>query len=381
MPRNPRPPLRPALTLAVGAALSALVPGPSPAADISAPAPASSQPPARLCVLERSVAQDRGHWQVDYRLRYEGPAGLVVRPSDLFARVEGDVSNSRVPGHAAPLASSLVVSGGSGPTATAELLAAEEEARRCREHAVLLVWQGGHDDAPAPPGSTRVPPKDPAVRPASAEADTAPRPLLSLDPGGEFRARLRLEHQHAVFGDYDPLLGTRRVEIRAGEAALFDTLELLAEHRRARAEGDWPAPPSDRCDTRIFLSAPDSLHLEAHIPGNGYYRFPERPVRYGTRMRLRFWYLIAPGTEGECRARLAQYRDSSTASWKPLPDGCHEEHLPVVGRWVKVERVFRTESEATTLALDFRILGSEQVGELWVDDVTLEPVHETAVGP
>ena len=86
----------------------------------------------------------------------------------------------------------------------------------------------------------------------------------------------------------------------------------------------WPAPPEDRRDTRLFVSGPDSLHLEAHIPGNQYYRFPERPVRYGTKMRLRFWYLIASGTEGECRARIAQYKDTPTA-WKVLSDGAAAE--------------------------------------------------------
>ena len=139
-------------------------------------------------------------------------------------------------------------------------------------------------------------------------------------------------------------------------------------------------PPEDRRDTRHYVSAPDSLHLEAHIPGNQYYRFPERPVRYGTKMRLRFWYLIAAGTEGECRARVAQYKDTPTA-WKVLTDGAHEEVLTTVGRWVKVERVFRTETEATTLALDFRISGGAEVGEMWIDDVSLEPVVTTSTQP
>jgi hypothetical protein len=51
-----------------------------------------------------------------------------------------------------------------------------------------------------------------------------------------------------------------------------------------------------------------------------------------------------------------------------------------VGRWVHVERIFRTEPEATTLALDFRIVGAD-VGELWIDDVLLEPVGAGPEGP
>ena len=96
-------------------------------------------------------------------------------------------------------------------------------------------------------------------------------------------------------------------------------------------------------------------------------------------MRLRFWYLVAPGTRGECRARVVQYKDAPTA-WKVLSDGCRDEPLSVVGRWTRVDRVFRTEADATSLALDFRIAGAE-VGELWIDDVTLEPLDADACGP
>jgi hypothetical protein len=196
---------------------------------------------------------------------------------------------------------------------------------------------------------------------------------LSLAPGATVRVRLRLEHQHFLYGDYDPLLGLRAVELHLGAAALRDVVPIDREQYLAQPRYSWPQPPEDRRDTRHFVSGPDSLHLEAHVPGNQYYRFPERPVRYGTKLRLRFWYLIAAGTEGDCRARIAQYKDTPTA-WKVLTDGAQEQVLTTVGRWTKVERIFQTEPDATTLALDFRIGGSSDIGELWIDDVTLEPV-------
>jgi hypothetical protein len=83
--------------------------------------------------------------------------------------------------------------------------------------------------------------------------------------------------------------------------------------------------------------------------------------------------LIAAGTEGECRVRIAQYKDTPT-SWRMLNSGGFEKCLKTVGRWTKVEHVFTTESEATTLALDFRITGDTDVGEMWIDEVSLEPV-------
>jgi hypothetical protein len=65
--------------------------------------------------------------------------------------------------------------------------------------------------------------------------------------------------------------------------------------------------------------------------------------------------------------------DTPTA-WKVLNEGAHDLDLTIVGRWTKVERVFRTESDTTTLALDFRINSNSDLGEMWIDDVDLVPL-------
>src|SRR4051812_41664508 len=46
----------------------------------------------RLVHLRRSTSQDQGAWVIDYQLRYLGPGGVVVLPSELRASVEGWVS-------------------------------------------------------------------------------------------------------------------------------------------------------------------------------------------------------------------------------------------------------------------------------------------------
>ena len=71
------------------------------------------------------------------------------------------------------------------------------------------------------------------------------------------------------------------------------------------------------------------------------------------------------GTEGDFRARVAQYRESPNA-WKVLSDGGSEHAFTAAtGRWIKFERIIKTEPEATTLALDFRIANAD-FGEVWV---------------
>jgi hypothetical protein len=369
-----------AFFLIVGSAFS-LAPGASLGAEPSA---------GVLTVVERSIVQDQGSWQVDYQLRHEGPTFAVATAADIHAKVVGWVSNSRVASHAVPRLSTLtVVAGPAGLSGLADVIASDDEAQRCRERAIVQVWP---PDAPedAPLVVTTVPSepsRDAASSRSSSASDSASAsterpPLLSLAPGTLVRVRLRLEHQHVIYGDYDPLLSQRTVELHLGGTVLRDVVPMDREQYLALPRTGWPAPPQERRDPRHFISAPDSLHLEAHVPGNGYYRFPERPVRYATRMRLKFWYLVATGTEGQCRARIAQYKDTPTA-WKVLSEGAHEECLTQVGRWVRVERIIRTEPDATTLALDFRICdpNNTNIGEMWIDDVSLEPVAAGPAGP
>jgi hypothetical protein len=172
------------------------------------------------------------------------------------------------------------------------------------------------------------------------------------------------------------------VELKLGGSTLRDSWLLNREEKLPRLGlAPWPAPgdpPPDRLDARIFVSAPDSLHLEAHVPGNQLYRFKECPVRYATRMRLRYWYLIAPGTQGECKARIVQYRDAPNL-FRILSEGDIDQTLTTVGRWVKVDRVLLTEPEATSLTLEFRLSGD--IGEMWIDDVSIEPLDDQSEGP
>ena len=316
----------------------------------------------RLTVVERVLTQDQGDWQIDYCLRLEGSKPLALAPAELGARVEGWLSNSRVAVHATPRRSECVIAGQGGPMAAADVISSPDESLRCRERAVLRVWAGKACDAAPPRGG-----------------DPEPLKPVAVEPGGLIRVRLRLEHQHCLYGDYDPLLGRRELELRLGADTIRDLLPLDREQYLAQPKDAWGEPPEDHKDTRHFVSGPDSLLLEASVPGSQYFRFPERKVRYSSRMRLRFWYMVAPGTEGEFKARVAQYRESPNA-WKVLSDGGSEHTLKAVGRWVKFEKVIKTEAEATTLALDFRIAGAE-IGEVWVDDVTLEPIDAAPGGP
>ena len=234
--------------------------------------------------------------------------------------------------------------------ATSDVITSNNESQQCRECLVASIWS---DDLGMPSNSCIA--------------------LISIAPGVKVHVRLRLEHQHVLFGNYDPLLGLQTINVTLGSHTLCDEVPLDREHYLAQPRYMWPDPPSDRRDTRHFISMPDSLHLEAHISGHQSYRYPDCPVRYGAKVLLRFWYLTASGTEGECRVELDQYKDTPT-SWHPLTDGKVEQTLNTVGRWTKVEQAIRLDNEATTVALSFRIISETNVGEMWIDNVSLEPI-------
>jgi hypothetical protein len=326
-----------------------------------------STPERRWSLVHRVIAQDQGDWQVDYRLRLDAGPAAALAPGDLAASVDGWVSNSRVPAHAVPRRSSPKVEGAGGGTMAHEVIGSTDEAKQCRERLVLRIWSAA---APEPP-----------PRPKNAPPN-APDPLASVEvaPGGVLCVRIRLEHEHFLYGAYDPLLGHRAVELKLGPTLLRDTVPLDREHYLAQAKATWPEPPEDRRDTRHFISGPDSLHLEAHINGNQYFRFPDRPVRYGTRMKLSYWYLVAPGGEEEFHVKISQYKEGPNG-FQILSAGASEVSHGVVGRWTRVERIVRTEPEATSVALDFKICNNADVGEVWIDDVKLEPAAAGPSGP
>jgi hypothetical protein len=339
------------------------------AASVAVPgslAEAGETAPRALGIASRSVVQDRGDWQVEYRVRYHGSSGLIVTAEEVVVRVEGWVSNSRIPGHSVPRWSSQTISGPSRLEAAAELIASDDEERRCRERISVRMWAEGPEGKPVGPVLESSVPGSPPGKAVPA--------VLSLAPGAIMRVQLRLEHQHVVYGNYDPLLGVRTVELRLGTVWVQDTLPLDREQYVAQAPRATFLVPEEHRDTQYYRSAPDSLHVAAYMPGCAYFRFPEVPVRYNTTMRLRFSYMIAAGSEGTCRARITQFKDSPIA-WKVLADGRRDVRLTAVGRWSQVELVFRTEPTATTLALDFRIEGEQvEVGEFWIDDISLAPV-------
>lgn len=326
---------------------------------LSATGLGDEKPDCRLVLMDRQIAQHNSRWSVRYEVSYEGDQSLDLSASDVGVRYEGWVANSRCPSHGVPRKSQAQFTLAETNPLVTPVINSTNEKQRCRERIALAV------------STSEEPPDEPSV------SKTAFLPLR-LSPGQRFWLYLILEHDHFLHGTYDPLLGAREVEFQIGPCRLLDSVPLDQEQAPAAPQVKLSAPSKERLDDRQYRSAPDSLYLAADVPGFQYFRFDDMPVRYGTRFRLSFWYLVAVGTEGTCHARVMEYQDTPNA-WYRL-DGGFDEQLPVQGRWQRFEQTFRTMGDTTTMALDFRIVGAN-VGELWIDDVELVPLYAESDKP
>ena len=324
-----------------------------------------------LSLVDRVVTQDQGSWIIDYRLRNATPSGIIITPEEVGLKVKGWVSNSRVTSHAVPRWLSLTITPCVSPTAFYKVINAVDESQRCRERLAIQVWEEDRGRSDSEVSGTSLDSLPIALAPATSSGVISISPL-SLSPGDTMHLQLRIDHEHILYGDYDPLLGVRIIDLVIGDSCIRDVLPFDREQYIAQPKYTWPNPPEERRDTRHFVSAPDSLHLEADVHGHQSYRYQECPVRYNTKMKLRFWYLIASGTEGECRLHIGQNKDTPLA-WRQLHEASFKEHLTTIGRWMKYERIIQTHPEATRLILEYKIMGEFGAGEMWIDDLSLEP--------
>ena len=154
--------------------------------------------------VNRSVRQDQGAWVIDYRLRCTGKNGIIITPEDIIIKAEGWVSNSRVVSHAIPRRSSLLVSQATNLTASSEVIPALDALRQCREKLQVCLWAENQ--------SFINPNCRPVNFPRGIAAETMvaglPKPVtflpLSLAANCIIRIQLRFEHEHVLYGDYDP---------------------------------------------------------------------------------------------------------------------------------------------------------------------------------
>ena len=159
-----------------------------------------------LVILNRSVTQEQGEWIVNYRVRYTGKTGVIVTPDEIVVKAEGWVSNSRVPSHALPRWSSLVLCCGQDLSTVSDVVAATEEAQRCRERLVVSFWTEDQKPPSTRSGNTNKVGKQICDAAVVGLADSTAIFPLSLSPEAILRVRLRFEHQHILYGEYDPLL-------------------------------------------------------------------------------------------------------------------------------------------------------------------------------
>ena len=343
-------------------------------------------------IKSTQIGQANGKWEITETIKYNGEKLLAVYPRDIeinYGDKEQYVSNSKIIPHTIPRISYSKFNLGETNSLPITVIANTNDRQRCKEKITVSFLVVDKFKTGLNKFST------PVYRPLDRLEE------LSLNPGNTFQVAYTIDHEHFLYGTYDPLLGERKFIIRLGDHKIHSTFDLSSEVNPVIVTPKLNKPPEERMDTRQFRSAPDSLYIAADIPGYQYFRFDDMPVRYSDTFKLSFWYLIAIGTGGNCHVRIMEYQDTPNA-WYRLEGGFDkelhlesfsqdsinnlltskkndkekeakqvEEKLKIQGKWQKIETIFKLQNETTTMALDFRIVGAN-VGEMWIDDINLE---------
>jgi hypothetical protein len=327
-------------------------------------------------VVFRGSHQDQNAWIIDYRLKYQGSGELWLNPQDVTAKIDGWVSNSRLEFHNVPRKATTTIenkeslTGSSAPIFTKINEDGSKTDEKCEEQVSISIWI---KNGILPPNVFTA-----TTNPPLVQYPVFDRPICIIR-NDIINIRIKLEHYHIIYGDYDVLLGVRDISLDMGFYHIKDIFHLDKEEYVAYPQFEPHKIPEERLDNRYSMSG-QSLHLTADVPGNQYYRYPEQPVRYSSKMRLSFWYLIANGTEGECKFRVAQYKETPIA-WKPLYNEADEQRLRVVGQWTKFERIINTTAETTKVTVEFKINSECDIGKMWIDNFVLEHVNQVKQGP
>lgn len=302
----------------------------------------------QLILLDRQISQESGGWKIVYKIKYCDEEKIELLGPDIDLEYDAWVSNSSCPPHTIPKKSAVKINLAEINSTQTTIIASSNDRNRCRER-ISIAFSLNLEEEPFKNRIYWIP--------------------LKLTPQKEFWCYLKIEHEHFLYGTYDPLLGERDLKIRFGGFYFIDNLPLDEEYYPAQAKIQLNKVPEERLDDRQFRSAPNSLFLAADIPGLQYFRFDDLPIKYSSQLKISFYYLIAHGTEGACQARVIEYQDTPNA-WYRL-EGGFDEQLTIDGRWRKFEQTFRLRNDTTTIALDFRIIGAN-IGEMWIDDVSIE---------
>ena len=299
-----------------------------------------------LIKTSREVRQDKGTWVVSYKLRSPFGEEAFVRRSDVVMTLAGTASNSAVPGDGVCREFRIIASD------------AEKSPGNFGRHAIHL------DESDA--RSCRM-----AIRVEMGDKDAA-----VISPGRDLDLRIFFEHNHFVYGIWEPILGNWSLGVDMGEFQFRDRLKLdMAE--RARPDLAINVGEGSRDET-YSKSAVNSVYFASHDPCKNNVSVNNIPVRYGTKLRFSFRYLVAVGTEGEPCVELRQETDVGNM-WKRIYDADMTIVLTTVGKWHEYSGIINVDGSGSLLDVRFR-LASSDVGEVWISDLQLKEVGFSASG-
>lgn len=289
----------------------------------------------RFKIEREKIDLHRNSRTICYRLEYLGSEPFFVSPDNIDINYRGeDLANSRLASHSYPRSSS------------AHFLANTKRGvpviKNCQE---ILTAE---------------------IR--SEQAGPKIKEEIALNHGDCLWLILTIEHHH-LLQHYDALGGKRIFEFLIGENLLRDEFFAVPDDGGRKEKARLSEIPPERRDLESHRPR-QPLFLCTNVAGLQFFRFDDIPVPPNSPWQISFRYFVAAGSDGDCYFRLSQYQDEPH-QWIKLASG-FDLPLEILGSWQTLTRKFTTSYETTTIAFDFRLVGSSAAA-VWIDDIKIEP--------
>ena len=389
-------------------------------------------------ILRQDITQQGGTWEVTLTVKCnklipknqeeseeqsrEKSLNLTLRDID-FEYSANNLSNSTIKEHSHPPNKELSCPKfnlGEQKSSSIPVISSPDKSKQCEEKIEVevlvldinnLAIQKMRKEKSIIPKFVPLKRGEPLTLTPTNKADSSPNADLihELNLENVFKVKVRISHEHDVYGPIDPLLGERTMTATIGPGRIYDIFFLDREvspliiipklELTKTLDGKEEDLFSNFKDTHYYHSAPDSIHLAADERGMWQLRFSDIPVRYGTKVKLVFWYAIAKPSEGVYMTSITEYNDSKSSGqviedagfqeilWTDdpkidIPQEASKEEAdeitkraflsqPKQGQWHRFEKEITLTRRTTTIAVQVAAYSSYN-GKAWVNDLNKE---------
>lgn len=203
-----------------------------------------------------------------------------------------------------------------------------------------------------------------------------------VDPGDQVVLIVNFKHNHFLQGKYHPLFGKRLISLWVnGWCGAYNHYSSPDNFIRSKIfnRSQFPA---DVSSTTYTTDGSPSLWLFSHAPDILSYRVDNIQVRYGSLVRVSFFYLVAEGSISKPVVDIQQFKSGPGSSWSQAPE--LDQSFVLLSKkksqqWERFDRIIKIGNSTTDMTVRFRLMSGDfnlVPGEIWISQLVVSELED-----